>query len=512
MTDGPTRISLWRYSPALVLFAIVIADLRQLSDTDLWMHIIAGREFLLHGAQPQINLYTYSAPGYPWLHHSWLSEVLMAAALDRFGPFGLKLVKFSCTAGTICLMVDAMAETGAAVAIQALVLLVSAITLVPAMQFRPQLFDFLLLAAIVMLLSRHNWRGSAPLWITIPIILLWANLHGGFFIGVIAIGVYGAVVGLMDLLEGRSLRRGFVIELVAAAALASTLLTFAIPPAQGTWHALLHAVTNPMTSSTITDWKPLIASLKEANVAAAQIYFILVLVFFGTTALAVILKPRGSDTPLIAVAAVMVAAAFSAQRNIAIAAIALAPVLANHLSLVLRRSDMPSRKVNIAAHLITEVLIAAAAIVFARSSGVLTPGIMEPGVPSDAVAFMNNHGLKGNTLAAWEWGGFLIWNGAPGTKVFIDSRYDHAYPSSVMDDFLQFDKGKPGGRHTLAAYPHDFVLIKRDWPSVKLMESSSAWRLIYSDDVARLYAPVNSPAARLDGVPFKGTAVPALFP
>jgi hypothetical protein len=44
------------------------------------------------------------------------------------------------------------------------------------------------------------------------------------------------------------------------------------------------------------------------------------------------------------------------------------------------------------------------------------------------------------------------------------------------------------------------------------MDSQPDWRLVYSDDVARLYAPVNSPAARLDGVPFKGTARPASFP
>ena len=44
------------------------------------------------------------------------------------------------------------------------------------------------------------------------------------------------------------------------------------------------------------------------------------------------------------------------------------------------------------------------------------------------------------------------------------------------------------------------------------MDSQPDWRLIYSDNVARLYARANSPAARLDGVPFAGTARPAFFP
>ena len=99
---GPARVSLLRYSPALILFAIVIADARQLSDPDLWGHVLWGRELLAHGSLPRGNPYSYSAPGFLWLRHEWLSEVIMAAMFDKFGPFGLKLLKFTCTAGTIC--------------------------------------------------------------------------------------------------------------------------------------------------------------------------------------------------------------------------------------------------------------------------------------------------------------------------------------------------------------------------------------------------------------------------
>jgi len=59
--DGPARVSLWRYSPALVLFAIAIADIRQLSDPDLWGHILWGRELLAHGSLPANNVYSYTA-------------------------------------------------------------------------------------------------------------------------------------------------------------------------------------------------------------------------------------------------------------------------------------------------------------------------------------------------------------------------------------------------------------------------------------------------------------------
>ncbi|HXN12453.1 MAG TPA: hypothetical protein VN865_05090 [Candidatus Acidoferrales bacterium] len=519
MAGGPARVSLWRYSPALVLFAIVIADIRQLSDPDLWGHVLWGRELLAHGSLPPNNIYSYSAPSFRWLHHEWLSEVLMGAIFDRFGPIGLKILKFLCTAGTISFIVVAESETGAPFGVQAVILLLAALILVPSMQFRPQLFDFLALSAIVAMLARHNWRGSAPLWIVIPIIALWSNLHGGFFIGLVAMGVYGATILICDTLMDRGPRRGLVIVGITAAAAASTLCTFLIPPARETWHTLIYSILNPTTHSDIVDWKPLFASLTTAPVGSLeQKYFAVVLFYFAAAVISVILKPKGADAPMVAVAAVLLMAAFAAQRNIAIATIAIAPVFANHIGLLLspraaaEATAAAARPMSPAGRWVVEILIAVLAIVFARYSGILKPGIDASGEPADAVNFMNRHGLVGNVLADYAWGEFVIWHGAVGTKVFIDSRYDLGYPRQVISDFMALDRGQPGGVRTLNAYPTDFVLTKQEWPSAKLMDSQPDWRLIYSDDVARLYARANSPAARLAGVPFKGIAHPASFP
>jgi hypothetical protein len=520
MTAGPARVSLWRYSPAIILFAIVIADLRQMSDADLWVHILSGRELLAHGSLPPTNIYSYSAPTFRWLHHEWLSEVVLSSLFDQFGPFGLKLLKFICTAGTISFIVLAESETGAPAGVQAIILVIAAVILVPSMQFRPQLFDFLALSSIVALLCRHNWSGSAPLWIAIPLVAIWSNLHGGFFIGLTAMGVYGAAILLQDIYLGRGPRRGLIIVAITAAAAASTLCTFLIPPARETWYTLIYSIRNPTTAGTITDWKPLIASMTTSpGGSLAKKYFVLVLSFFGAAIVSVILKPKGKDGPLIAVAAVLLATAFAAQRNIAIATIAIVPVFANHLGMLFPRD----KSVGVATHtnthsapragrFVMEALIAIVAIAIARSSGILRPGIPAPGYPAGAVNFMNSHALAGNVLADYAWGGYVIWHGGSRTKVFIDSRYDLGYPPEVIRDFIEFNQNKPAAVHILDAYRNDFVLIKQQSPAEKLMDSLPDWSLVYSDNLSRLYAPANSPAVHLDGVPFKGTDENAFFP
>lgn len=519
VTASPARVSILRYSPALILFAIVIADARQHSDPDLWGHVLFGRQLLAHGSLPAGNPYSYSAPGFPWLRHEWLSEVLMGSIFDNFGTAGLKLLKFICTAGTICFLASAESETSALALVQISILLIVALILMPVMQFRPQLFDFLSMSAIIALLARDQRHGTARLWLAIPLLAIWSNLHGGFFIGLVAMGVFGAATMLEEFWSCRRFRRGLGILAITAAAAASTLCTFLIPVARDTWYTLIHSLLNPMTRYTIGDWIPLIPSLINAPSGSVdQKYFVLVLLFFAAAFVSVVLTPKGGDFPLIAVAAVMLAAAFTAVRNIPIAVIAIAPVFANHLGLLVNPHEatdadssgapaMPR-----AGRVAIEVIVAVVAILFARSNGVLSPGIDASDYPARAVDFMKTHGLKGNVLADYAWGQYVIWHSAPDSKVFIDSRYDLGYRPAVISDYMELERGDAGGAHTLASYPHDFVLVKNGSPAARLMNSEPGWRLIYSDEVAVLYARSGSAAASIAGVPVSGVGDRADFP
>jgi hypothetical protein len=223
----------------------------------------------------------------------------------------------------------------------------------------------------------------------------------------------------------------------------------------------------------------------------------------------VILKPGAADGPMVAVAGVMLATALTAVRNVPIAAIAIAPVITGR---TMATPPADAGRSHRTARLTIEILVAVVAIGFARHNGILKRGIDASDNPADAVNFMNSHQLAGNVLADYAWGQYVIWHGAPGTKVFIDSRYDLGYPPTVIRDYVALDNGTAGGSHTLAAYPHDFVLLKKDSPAAKLMESQPDWRLIYSDQVAVLYARKGADAANIPAIPVSGTSHRWQFP
>jgi hypothetical protein len=100
---------------------------------------------------------------------------------------------------------------------------------------------------------------------------------------------------------------------------------------------------------------------------------------------------------------------------------------------------------------------------------------------------------------------------APGSKVFIDGRYDTVFPLEIIYKFALFNFNLPGGDAILKEFPNDFVLIKPDSRSRKLMDARRDWKLIYEDAASRLYARQDSAAAQMAGEPVTGIAQPGRF-
>jgi hypothetical protein len=132
--------------------------------------------------------------------------------------------------------------------------------------------------------------------------------------------------------------------------------------------------------------------------------------------------------------------------------------------------------------------------------------------PSGAVAFMRERGIHGNVLNRFEWGQYLIWNLAPESKVFIDSRFDLAYPAQIVTDHLDFYNAYSNPERVLASYPHNLVLISIDTSAYSFMMRRKKWTLIYRDQYSTLFAKVHSDAALICGVPVVGSVQPSEFP
>ncbi|MGA7870597.1 MAG: hypothetical protein WCA22_06830, partial [Candidatus Binatus sp.] len=332
--QAPDTRSLLRYAPVFVLLAAVVADSIQQADPDLWMHVRFGQIALHTGRLLRCDIFSYSAPGAPWFNHEWLADVVMALFYEAGGVVGLKLMKFLCAAAIMVLLALGTAETGAEYRAQFAALLLAALGLRLQIQFRPQLFDYIFLSALLVMLARESRGRRAHLWLAVPMMALWVNLHGGFFIGLAVLGLYAAVAGAQDRLAGRGWRRAIKLAALTLAALIATLVN---PFGIREWYVVVGKFSEPIVAlNRNVEFQSLFHQLATGGSRIGMFY--LCVCPFAITAAAVIafaLAPRREDFALLAVAVLMICAWLYAMRNMAFAVIACTAPLARPPALVI---------------------------------------------------------------------------------------------------------------------------------------------------------------------------------
>jgi hypothetical protein len=506
-------ISLLRFSPALLLMTAAIADGLRFADVDLWGHLRFGQAMLALHQLVRREPYSYSAAGHVWNNHEWLSELVLAAVYNHGGVAGLIWLKFACAAAVVMFLAAALAETAAPPLVQFVALALSMVVVGPQLQFRPQLSTFVLLAALMWMLARDAYRRAGRLWLAIPMLALWANLHGGFIIGLAALGTYSAVSALQDIVAARGMKRAVELSLITVAAMLATLTT---PFGLATWTTVAHSLLDSYARMAITEWRPLLPMIVRRwreGLVWPPIWEI-GLLLMAVTGLSWIVTIGATDLPLVAVAAVMDASALLSARNLALAVIAGVIPLAHHMTLAVHRGRpqfgaQAMRRLPWPA----EAVVAAMSVLVLLRSGLLSAELRpDLRYPSGACAFMQQHGIKGNILNEYNWGEYLIWHVEPQSKIFIDSRCETAYPDAILERYFAFRYNLPGGAQVLDQFPPDLVLIKPASEARTLMDARKDWTPIYSDDVAMLYVRTDSAAAHLPGVSVRGVAPAPTFP
>ena len=107
------------------------------------------------------------------------------------GSRGLVLAQVVAVVACLWLVSSDMRRAGVADAPAALVLILTAFAAAPALLVvRSQLFSLALFPLLVLLLRSEARRPSRRVWLLVPLVALWSNLHGGVLLGVAVAGAY----------------------------------------------------------------------------------------------------------------------------------------------------------------------------------------------------------------------------------------------------------------------------------------------------------------------------------
>jgi len=173
-----------------------------LADGDTGWHIRTGRWILEHHRIPDTDLFSFSKPGQPWLAWEWLADVLFAAVYGWQGLAGVVALAALCIVTTFLLVAAHASWRRATGLVSLLVVLLAAGASTLHQLARPHVMSWVLLAAALWLLEADRKRPRRAVWLCVPLVVVWTNLHGGVlaFLACLALLVLGE---LWDVLWSR---------------------------------------------------------------------------------------------------------------------------------------------------------------------------------------------------------------------------------------------------------------------------------------------------------------------
>jgi hypothetical protein len=158
-----------------------------LQDPDIVMHIAAGRWMLEHLSIPDVDVFSYTKLGAPWVAHEWLAQCLMAV-LQSIAPWtALVLVTVGLFVFTLAYLMRFLLERMPPI-YALLMTALAAAAMSSHLLSRPHVMAWPLLAVWMAELIKANEDRRAPPWWLLGVMVLWANLHGSFTLGVLLIG------------------------------------------------------------------------------------------------------------------------------------------------------------------------------------------------------------------------------------------------------------------------------------------------------------------------------------
>ena len=416
------RLTLWAF--------LLVVVTNTSADPDLWGHLRFGLDMLASKSIHSADLYSFTADR-AWINHEWLSELLMGIGYTGLGALGLNLLKLGVVAvvGGIALII-ARQEHASPIASDVYVGLTVFATYSRTQVVRPQMFSVAIFCAMLYLL-RETGRGRArALWYVPLVFAAWVNLHGGWIVGLAALGVWM----LGDAWQRRSIRWTLALTAVGALALLATLFN---PYGLGLWQFLAETVR--LDRPDITEWKPLL----QLPPAILVIESILPLI-----AIAALLRGRSwRRVPFrdIAVLTLLSMATFRVGRVDAFLQAAIAIFLARPIITFLNGIDLKARGLfqRASVPVGAMALILAAYVVVTAFSSLRVLDVGGPWVPDrTAAAFLRENSPGARVLTWFNWGEYALWQLSPaGIRVSMDGRRETVYSARVLRDHQRFYQG-----------------------------------------------------------------------
>jgi hypothetical protein len=247
--------------PVVAFFLVGVAgNLPRELFQDTWLAILGGREIVAHGL-PSHDSLTIWMQGREWVDQQWLAQ-LAFYGLYALGGIKLTLAAHAAAIGAAftLAMVFARRRGGATRSICWVAVPAYFILTWGAWNARAQSFALPLFVILVALLVRDAHSQSRRVFFVLPLLVLWANVHGTALTGALLVALWGATYAVQS--QRRPLRAW--VPRATTLVVAPFLCVLASPYASnlpGYYHTML---LNSGFRQLVVEWLPTAPSLQTA--------------------------------------------------------------------------------------------------------------------------------------------------------------------------------------------------------------------------------------------------------
>jgi hypothetical protein len=474
----------------ILFFLTLSGDERLLGDSDTGYHVRAG-EFIIDNLRiPQTDIFSFLTPSMPWTLHEWLSEVIMAFVHRQAGLTGI-VVLFSFMIALSCYLVFVLLLKQ-----RSNILFAAAATLLVALSSssnwlaRPHIFTFVLFVAWYHLLNNYQYRDRNYLFFMPPLMLVWVNLHGGFILGLILLGIYLAGNLAKSYYASNNERRQWLekTRFLAMITIACVLVALLNPYGHKTLLFPFRVVQDKFLMDHIAEYLS-----PNFHFTSVMPFEIMLLTTIGIFAIS------GAKLDIIELTLMLLFGhmALFSSRHMPLFAIIAGPIVLKQAQIAFDQTDGDliaalKRRIDNVVRIDQSTtryvwpVVGTMVVLTLAKSGIIHHDFNARYVPVEAVEFLNKEYVTGNMFNNDEFGDYIIYAAWPKYKVFIDGRTD-MYGAARVKEYLKISQAETGWEGVAEKYKITWVLHDRNSVLSKVLLERKDWKLIYSDKIANIF-------------------------
>ncbi len=485
-------------------------------DPDFGWRLRVG-EIILNRGFPATDPFSYTMPSFPFVDHSWAMSVMIALTFPIFSNRFLSLFLAFAVFASVFIAIgrsddDDFQHTEILARYEKwlhpmVIIVISFFFLF--FSVRAQILSWLIFSLLNYLLFRKDNYSRYKYFLPL-VFLIWANLHGGYFLGLILLSYF---VIFRFLINRKGSWKDFLILVL------SILVTLITPYGLEGWREVTSSVFDSRLRWTIAEWMPSVTffDLSMAFYVAMSTF----MVFYKRKEIAKIQYFLFWG---------LLAFGIASRRNMPYFMLYSLPLTVSSINkLYLEVADKKDsrERFRIAFNFIrifsVSLLVFQMYFTYWKNPTLKSTAIKKVDFyPDQAVNYLKGKELEGKIFSNYGWGGYLIWK-LPNEKVFIDGRMPswrftpkdtNKESPSAYDDYLEILEGELDFNKVSDKYEINYVL----WPKEKegFFENvekrlrkaglfgkkkddfsftgylrGNGWILVYTDETAEIYHRFN---------------------